>query len=265
MSEDSEGFLTKSYLDENPKDISGELLRDSSDDPDRIFKRWNIVKFIVCFIVGKAAGFILTVVFLGVVSTPNHFDCYFIGAELLYFNILFINFSKIFQLFRLPAFLKYMTEYFKFGFVKIMKEHNSLPEFNTGQVDEFKLSFLEHNRLYLVQLSKKMEIELIQTSLNMCILRLIVMIYRILDKYVSSAGLDITEVLRLDIRVRIAIVGLIVMEILLLRVYISDSDSIQEQDNKTFGAFMNMMFKKLDFLLFYVRAKNREVNYLNKK
>lgn len=28
---------------------------------------------------------------------------------------------------------------------------------------------------------------------------------------------------------------------------------------------MTMLFKKLDFLLFYAKAKNREVNYLNKK
>lgn len=231
MSHDSEDFLTESFLEEKPRDLIDTKNSGSGDDPDKIFRRWNIVKFIIFFIIGKASGFILTVVFLGVLSDPNTFDCYFIGAELLYFNILFINFSNIFKLFRLPAYLKYMTEYFKFCFVKIMKEHNSFPDLSKNDLDSFKISFLEHSRLYLVQLCKKMEIELLETSVNMCILRLIVMIYRILSEYVSNAGLDITEKLKLDIRMRIVIVGLIVFEILLLKVYISGSDTIKEQDD----------------------------------
>ena len=89
----------------------------------------------IWFILGKASIFIAVVVFLGVLSTPDTFDCYFVGTELLYFNVLFWNFASVFKLFRVQNYLKYQIQYFKYGFVKIIKRHCAFPAFEQEELN----------------------------------------------------------------------------------------------------------------------------------
>jgi hypothetical protein len=112
---------------------------------------------------------------------------------------------------------------------------------------------------------KKLEIEIINTSVNVSILKLIVMIYRILNIYIANTGKEITRVEIFEIWTRISIIGIIVLEFVFLKGYLSSNDLIEEQSPQKLGSFLSMMEKKLDYLLLYTKAKARDLNYLAKK
>lgn len=78
-------------------------------------KRSVFIIFFVLFILLRSASFIFVIYILQ--SNVDILNFLFIGAEIIYFNLLFWNLTSTYQVFKLYEFNKLNIEYFKRSFV----------------------------------------------------------------------------------------------------------------------------------------------------
>ena len=237
-------------------------------NPDKLFKDRNLVYFVATYILVRAISFLVVVQFLGVLSTPEPLDCFFIGVDLLSFNVLFWNISSVFNLFDVRSFINYQIEYFNRGFVKMLSEHNAFPSKPREYIHDFAVEQIKHNRFYMTQLIKKVEVEILTTSLSLVVLRLLVMLVQVLLFFLTKINVKSSKEennLKYDCLYRIFILSLILFEVLLLKSYLSAKEYVEEQTHQKLAVFLHMFKAKFDYLLAFIKVKTLNIELKLKK
>lgn len=234
-------------------------------NPDKLFIGWNLIYFVCFFILFRSAVFILIIIILAVQLDTTTLDITFVGADLLFFNVLFWNFSSVFKLFNVEAYIKMQIDYFNNGFVRLMNEHDAFPTFFGEEKTDLTLKNISHNRHYIKQLMKKLEIEIVNTTSNVSILKLCVIISSTIQTFIQkfkavNQPLEEKKYTKECVG-RIIIISFMLIELIFMNNFLASNKILKEQNPRRLAHFLVLLTKKLEYLNFFTRTKLKHMNY----
>lgn len=246
-------------------DSREESFKEKFSDPDKLFEGWNLIYFVCFFILFRSTVFIVIIIILAVQLDTTALDITFVAADLLFFNVLFWNFSSVFKLFNIETYIKMQLDYFNNGFVRLMNEHDAFPTFFGEEKVDLTLKNISHNRHYIKQLMKKLEIEIVNTTTNVSVLKLCVIVFStariFMEKFEvfgpKEAGKNYTK----ECIGRIIIISFMLIELILMNNFLASNQTLKEQKPRRLAHFLVLLTKKLEYLNFFTKTKLKHMNY----
>jgi hypothetical protein len=250
--------------------------------------RVAFIIFFTVFMIFRTASFSFVVfIFQAELDVLNFL---YIGADMLFFNLLFWNITSAENVFSVDKFIKNYLDYFKRAFVDKITTLNPLvgsdsifypssPD-NTADTNDDEdiqekhknlniVRDIEHARFYVDQLFIKVKKEVTTLSNYFCFLKVFIVTikgYFILAEFLygfySKVAVDPSQLIlsnRQTMLQNTMFMVLILFELLFVKQYIISANDLEDEEtSQIMSKFVVMMITKLEYYSFYAKAKVRE-------